>query len=456
MHTILPQRAPSPPPRRPPSDPRRDFYVWSMNQQYPSVLQKVASAFFNAQNPAETGAVSLRVLQGGPNTSSCAAPPPDRAAAAYALPAGQDSSFVNPSVWDCSELLQVSFPAGAAACGASFRQQDTWAQPYGAPRVAWPDAAAGKFFTVVIVDRDAVNRRSPLLMAAFSNIPGSLLQTGFNGTADQPGVTAWLPYVNPSPAVNSGCHRYYVVRAPSPPFLGERPSHTRNPTPAWLTHAMRRAAAARPRTGTSRLSPRPPPPGPDAPQLLYQQSLTSPPFLFVNFTNPACVHPVHPGQTAPAPGATRALFVVRASLFPASRRLRRAGRGASARLLAPLGLTPRPCVCPVIGRFRVNFNFPGWAKQQTLSLIAATFFQTQSAQNAGENLRDCQADQLLLAQPQPVPQPAPSQQPPAAPVRATPPPPPKASAGRAGARRGGAASALALGAAAAAALLGLA
>lgn len=195
----------------PPPPPLRDFYVWATASQFPNSLQKVSASYFLAQNPGtDSPAVALKLLQ-SPN-ATCPAQPAAPAQQTYTLPAGQDGANVSAAEWACDGDLQVAFPAGGTACGTGFRQTDTWLPPYSSPRITWTDASPTKYYTVVIVDRDAVNRRSPLLMAAFSNISGTQLLSGFAGNSDLPGVVPWLPYVNPMPVVNSSCHRYYVVR----------------------------------------------------------------------------------------------------------------------------------------------------------------------------------------------------------------------------------------------------
>lgn len=245
-HTPLVDFCPHPSPASAAAAPspasRRDFYYWSTGMQYPMPLQKVSTNYFIAQNPAEASGVTLRLLEGGANSSSCPPPPAAPALTAYALPAGQDSANMSASEWRCDGAVQMSFPAGPALCGTAFPQRGTWLPAYALPTLVWPDAAPSKLHTVIIVDRDAVNRRSPLLMAAFSNILGSTLLSGFNSTADLPGVVPWLPYIGPTPLVNSSCHRYYLVRwcllkcppcsvCPSPTVACRRPCRKRAPAP---------------------------------------------------------------------------------------------------------------------------------------------------------------------------------------------------------------------------------
>lgn len=163
----------------------------------------------------------------------------DRHAAKHTDPdvASFSSLDVPAQDWSCTyttSRLDISFAAAggpsAIACGfpEALQNSTTYLSVPGegtysgfAPTFTFADAVDGPLYTLIVTDRDAQSRESPLQgpirHLADGNIRGSSLRAGY-GTS---GISAlWFNYSGPHPPAWSGCHRYFAHLYTQPRALG--------------------------------------------------------------------------------------------------------------------------------------------------------------------------------------------------------------------------------------------
>ena len=139
--------------------------------------------------------------------------------------------------WGCTYTtarLDISFAAAggpsAIACGfpEALQNSTTFLNVSGegtfsgfAPNFTFAASLDAQLYTLIVTDRDAQSRESPLQgpirHLADGNIEGSSLRAGYSASGTN---ALWFNYSGPHPPAWSGCHRYFAHLYTQPRALG--------------------------------------------------------------------------------------------------------------------------------------------------------------------------------------------------------------------------------------------